>query len=53
MYTELIILPLNAEGKLYVLEDEQGQIVGVGTREMCEVLLIMLKSELFNGDRQS
>ena len=47
MYTEPIILPLNADGKLYALEDEQGRIVGTGTREICEALLTMMKNESF------
>ena len=47
MYTEPIILPLNADGKLYALEDEHGRIVGTGTREICEALLTMLKNEAF------
>lgn len=48
MYTEPIILPLNADGKLYALQDEQGRIVGTGTREICEVLLIIMRNEAFN-----
>ena len=47
MYSEPIILPLNADGKLYALEDEQGRIVGTGTREICEALLTMMKNEAF------
>ena len=47
MYNEPIILPLNADGKLYALEDEQGRIVGTGTREICEALLTMMKDETF------
>lgn len=47
MYSEPIILPLNADGKLYALEDEQGRIVGTGTREICEVLLTFMKNEAF------
>lgn len=47
MYSEPIILPLNADGILYALEDEQGQIVGTGTREICDALLSMIKNEAF------
>lgn len=47
MYTEPIMLPLNAEGELYALEDEHGRIVGTGTREICEALLTMMKNEAF------
>jgi len=47
MYSEPIILPLNADGELYALQDEQGQIVGTGTREICDALLTMMKNEAF------
>ncbi len=47
MYSELIILPLNADGEVYALEDEHGRIVGTGTREICEALLSMMKNEAF------
>jgi hypothetical protein len=47
VYTEPIILPLNADGELYALQDEQGRIVGTGTREICDALLTMLKNEAF------
>lgn len=46
MYSEPIILPLNADGQLYALEDEHGRIVGTGTREVCEVLLTIIKKEV-------
>jgi hypothetical protein len=48
MYSEPIILPLNADGQLYALEDEHGRIVGTGTREICEVLLAIIKQGVFN-----
>ena len=47
MYSEPIILPLNADGQVYALEDEQGRIVGTGTREICEALLTIMKNEAF------
>ena len=47
MYSEPIILPINADGQLYALEDEHGRIVGTGTREVCEVLLTIIKKEVF------
>ena len=47
MYSEPIILPLNGDGELYALEDEQGRIVGTGTREICDALLSMMKNEAF------
>ena len=42
MYTKPIILPLDAEGKLYTLQDEKGNTIGTGTREVCEVLMYMI-----------
>lgn len=47
MYSEPIMLPLNADGEIYALEDEQGCIVGTGTREICEALLTFMKNEAF------
>lgn len=47
VYSEPIILPMNADGDIYALEDEQGRIVGTGTREICDALLSMLKNEAF------
>lgn len=38
---------MNADGDIYALEDEQGRIVGTGTREICDALLSMLKNEAF------
>ena len=34
--------PLDAEGKLYCLQDEKGNTIGTGTREVCEVLLYII-----------
>ena len=53
MYSEPIILPLNADGQLYALEDEHGRIVGTGTREICEVLLTIIKNEVTVRHAQS
>lgn len=47
MYSEPIILPLNADGQIYALQDEQGRLVGTGTREICEALLSLMKNETF------
>ena len=38
------IVALDAGGNLYALRDDRGQFVGTGTREVCEVLLYILKS---------
>jgi hypothetical protein len=42
MYTKPIILPLDAGGKIYALQDENGNTIGTGTREVCEVLMYMI-----------
>jgi hypothetical protein len=42
MYTEPIILPLDADGKIYALLDEKGNTIGTGTRAVCEVLMYMI-----------
>ena len=38
------ITPLDAAGTLYALRDGDGIVVGTGTREVCEVLLSILRS---------
>ncbi len=42
MYTKPIILPLDAEGTIYALQDENGKTIGTGSREVCEVLMYMI-----------
>ncbi len=42
MYTKPMILPLDVEGKIYALQDEGGNTIGTGTREVCEVLLYII-----------
>ena len=46
MYTNPMILPLDATGRLYVLQDEKGQVVGTGSREVCETLLYLMCNSL-------
>jgi hypothetical protein len=41
-----MILPIDFEGRIYVLEDEQGKIIGAGTRKSCEVLLSLITNKL-------
>jgi len=41
-----MILPLDSTGRIYVLEDEKGQVVGTGSREVCETLLYIIGSGL-------
>lgn len=42
MYAEAMILPLDADGKIYAIQDEEGNIIGTGTREVCEILLYVI-----------
>ena len=42
MAAEPMILPLDVNGKIYALQDEKGNTIGTGTREVCEVLLYMI-----------
>ena len=41
-----MILPIDYEGRIYVLENEQGKIIGSGTRKTCEVLLKLITTRL-------
>ena len=40
--SEPMILPLDVTGKIYALQDEKGNTIGTGTREVCEVLLYII-----------
>jgi hypothetical protein len=46
MYSSPIILPLDWTGRIYVLEDEQGRVIGTGSREVCETLMYMMRAGL-------
>jgi len=46
MYTKPMILPLDLEGKIYALQDEKGNTIGTGTREVCEVLMYIITKPL-------
>jgi hypothetical protein len=37
-----MIFPLDVNGQIYALQDEKGNTIGTGTREVCEVLLYMI-----------
>ena len=37
-----MIFPLDPQGKIYILQDENGNTIGTGTRKVCEVLLYMI-----------
>jgi hypothetical protein len=46
MYTRPMILPLDSTGRIYVLEDEKGQVVGTGSREVCETMMYLIGAGL-------
>jgi hypothetical protein len=46
MYTTPMILPLESSGRIYVLEDQKGQVVATGSREVCETLLYIIGAGL-------
>ena len=46
MYTRPMILPLESSGRIYVLQDEKGQVVGTGSREVCETLMYLIGTGL-------
>ena len=53
MYTRPMILPLESSGRIYVLEDEKGQVVGTGSREVCETLMYLIGTGLAPAADQS
>ena len=46
MYTMPMILPLDGTGRVYVLQDKNGQVVGSGSREVCERLMFLIAAGL-------
>ena len=42
MPSKPMILPLDIQGKIYALQDDQGNTIGTGTREVCEVLMYII-----------
>lgn len=46
MYTIPMILPMDSTGRVYVLQDEKGQVVGTGSREVCETLMYLMRAGL-------
>ena len=42
MHAEKLILPLDPNGRIYAIQDEKGNIIGTGTREVCEILLYII-----------
>ena len=48
-----MILPLDSTGRIYVLEDEKGQVVGTGSREVCETLMYIIGAGLATATEQT
>ena len=42
MPTKPMIFPLDPDGVLYALQDERGNQLGVGSREVCQTLLYLI-----------
>jgi len=42
MPSKPMIFPLDIQGKIYALQDEKGNTIGTGTREVCEVLMYVI-----------
>jgi hypothetical protein len=42
MHGEKVIIPLDADGTIYAIQDEKGSTIGTGTREVCEILLYII-----------
>jgi hypothetical protein len=53
MYTRPMILPLESTGRIYVLEDEKGQVVGTGSREVCETLMYIIAAGMAPANEQN
>ena len=39
MYTTPMMLPMDVDGRIYVLQDATGNTIGTGNRAACEMLL--------------
>ena len=46
MPVEPLIRPLSVDENIYALCDEFGRTIGTGTREVCEVLLFIIKRSI-------
>ena len=44
MYSTPMIFPLDFDGQIYAIQDENGNTIGTGTREVCEVLLHLIST---------
>jgi hypothetical protein len=46
MYTRPMIFPFESTGRIYVLQDDKGRVVGTGSREVCETLMHIIGAGL-------
>ena len=46
MYTMPMILPMDGSGRIYVLQDKDGKVIGTGSREVCETLMYLMDAGL-------
>lgn len=53
MYTVPMIFPLDGTGRVYVLQDKDGRVVGSGSREVCERLLSLIRLGLSPASESS
>jgi hypothetical protein len=42
MYSTPMMFPLDLDGKLHLIQDENGDTIGTGSRQVCEVLLHLI-----------
>ena len=43
MQPEPKVIPLDRSENIYAIQDETGKIVGTGTREVCEVMIYIVR----------
>jgi hypothetical protein len=48
-----MIFPLESSGRIYVLQDEKGQVVGTGSREVCETLMYIIGTGFSTSSEQN
>ena len=42
LFTKYMIFPMTADGDLYSLQDTQGKQIAMGSREVCQTLLLLV-----------
>lgn len=46
MYTKPMMFPLDLNGDLYLVQDENGNTIGTGSRKVCEVLVHLIRKPI-------